>query len=93
MAVTSKRLIDLTEAELSEIVFAAMAQFPPAASVPAPELLDRQGAANLLVISLSKLDQLSRRELDPLAYRLVGSARRYSRADVLAWVQRQPANT
>jgi hypothetical protein len=87
-----RRLIDITEHELQEIIFAAMAQHTPAALSPPPELLDRQGAAQLLKISLSKLDQLSRREQDPLVYRVVGSVRRYLRADLLAWFNRQPAN-
>lgn len=87
-----RRLIDLDEQQLQEIIFTALATFAPAAAAAPAELLDRQGAANLLGISLSKLDQLSRGELDPLVYRLVGSSRRYFRADILAWVSRQPAN-
>jgi len=53
--------------------------------------LDRTGAAQWLKISLAKLDQLCRRETDPLPYFLCGDSRRFFRGDLGDWVRRQRA--
>lgn len=92
MTLPDRRLIDLTQTELKNIIVQVLAEMPVAAPTMPPELLSRIEAAQLLGISLSKLDQLCRREQLPIPYRTVGSVKRFFRAELLAWVQLQPSN-
>jgi predicted DNA-binding transcriptional regulator AlpA len=87
-----KRLIDLNETELKNIIVAVLAEMPIAAPTMPAELLSRTEAAKLLGISLSKLDLLCRRDTLPIPFRIVGAARRFFRSELLAWVQLQPSN-
>jgi hypothetical protein len=89
----AKRLIDLTAAELVELVDARLAHF---LSGPKPAsnddtLLDRGGAAKYLRISLTKLDLLCRSETDPLPFHLCGDSRRFDRDELRGWALRQGA--
>jgi hypothetical protein len=80
----------MSAAELVELVDSRLALFVEhGPSDQSDGLLDRAGAARFLVVSLSKLDVLCRREDDPLPYAMVADARRFDRADLAAWVKRQ----
>lgn len=86
----AKRLIDLTAADLIEIVDARLAAFLSGAAPSANDdgLLDRAAAAKFLGISLSKLDLLCRDEEDPIPFVRVGDVRRFDRARLKAWALR-----
>lgn len=89
-----RRLIDLTEDELRELVKTAvldtavdLASGKP--SEPSDGLLDRRGACKVLGCSSSKLDQLCRDEADPVPYIRLGEVKRFERAALLEWARRQ----
>lgn len=86
-----KRLIDLTAAELVEIVDARLAMFLDggAKSENDDGLLDRGGAAKFLKISLSKLDVLCREGENPLPFVRVGDSRRFDRDELRSYALRQ----
>jgi hypothetical protein len=56
---------------------------------PDSDVEDRSGAAKYLRISLSKLDQLCRRETDPIPFHLCGDSRRFLRSELRSWLERQ----
>ncbi|MBE7480242.1 MAG: helix-turn-helix domain-containing protein [Polyangiaceae bacterium] len=78
-------LVVLRADELAAVVRAAVAdalsEHEPAA---APTLLDREGCARLLGISVGTLDRLRREGLPELK---VGDAPRYEAEEVLAWLR------
>lgn len=86
-----RRIIDLTEDELDRKLEAKLALASGVGSAVDPDrALPRKQAAALLEVSLTQLDLLSRRDRpDPLPYYVVGAARRYLRAEVMAWLKRQ----
>jgi len=87
-----RRLIDLTEADLAELVDARLEAFldgEPKAANANDGALDRAGAAGFLAISLSKLDVLCRREVDPLPFYMCADSRRFLKEDLVAWLRRQ----
>lgn len=90
----ARRLIDLTEDDLDRKLEEKIAALLEDASSTAPldpeRALTRSKTAELLGVSLTQLDLLSRRERpDPIPFRRVGESRRYIRSDVLAWLRRQ----
>jgi hypothetical protein len=90
----ARRVIDLTAADLIEIVDARLALFLSGGAPTASNddtLLDRAGAAKYLKISLTKLDLLCRAESDPLPFSLVGDSRRFDREQLRSWALRQGA--
>lgn len=92
-APTAKRVIDLTAAELVEALAERMPDvliaYLEGSIKPPPELMTRAECAELLRISTAQLDLLSRRDVDPIPFEVVGDSRRYVRTDVHSWVRRQ----
>lgn len=86
-----RRVIDLTEDEFDRKLEAKLALVGGVSQPVDPDrALPRKQAAALLEISLTQLDLLSRRDKpDPLPFYVVGTVRRYLRADVMAWLKRQ----
>ena len=90
----TRRVIDLTAADLIEIVDARLALFLGGGAQAASNddtLLDRTGAAKYLRISLTKLDLLCRAESDPVPFTLVDDSRRFDRDALKSWALRQGA--
>lgn len=79
------RVVTITADELAGIVraavAAAIAEHEPAA---APKLLDREGCAQMLGVSLGTVDRLRREGLPELR---VGDAPRYEASVVLEWLK------
>lgn len=76
------RLVTITADELASIVREAVAA-ALAERKPEPELLDRDEAARFLRISLGTLDRATREH--GLPFLLVADARRFVKADLIAW--------
>jgi hypothetical protein len=87
----TRRVIDMTAGELTELLDSRIEMFLDGAPKPdnADGLLPRVEAAKFLAISLSKLDLLCRREADPVPFRRIGDSRRFDRAELKAWALRQ----
>lgn len=85
----SKRAIDLTGADIREIVADVIEEFiegMPKRQVD-DSYLDRSGAAQFLNISLSKLDALCRE--GGLPFHMVGDSRRFDREEIRGWARKQ----
>lgn len=87
-----RRVIDLTETELSTLIEAKLMAFGGSGpdAIDPDRALTRKQAAALLEISLTQLDLLCRPERkDPIPYSVVGESRRFVRAELTAWLRRQ----
>ena len=89
----TKRVIDLTTPELrdelKEMVTDVLTDFLSGEIKPPSEYLTRSECAELLRISTAQLDILSRRDVDPIPFEIIGESRRYVRVDVHSWVRMQ----
>lgn len=82
----TKRLIDMTGAELVEILDARIAFFLDAAPKPREDaMLDRAGVAKFLDLSTTQVDKLAREH--GLPFHRVGDVKRFDRDEVRAWVK------
>lgn len=92
----SRRVIDVSLAEMVEVFDARIAAFLEGGTRPANEAddgaIDRAGAARFLKISLSTLDLLCRRPDDPIRFHLVGDSRRFLKDELRAWLLAQEGN-
>lgn len=81
----TKRVIDLTAAELIEIVDARLAFFLEGAPKPGNDdsLLDRAGAAKFLKCSTAQIDLLCREQALP--FRRCGDVKRFDREELRSW--------
>jgi hypothetical protein len=91
----AKRVIDATTAELAEQVKEVVADVlvelldGALAGKERPEWMTRSECAEYLRCSLAQLDILSRRDVDPMPFEVIGDSRRYCRADVASWIRMQ----
>jgi hypothetical protein len=91
-----KPVVMLTTTQLAELVRIAASQaleeYEPAAATN-DGLLDRNGAAKFLNISLTTLDLLSKRGEDPIPYRRLGDSKRFCRVELREWFLRQKVDS
>lgn len=87
-----RRVIDLTEDDLRRIVLGIAFE---AGNVEKPHgddpsrAMPKSDVARFLGVSVSQVDILSRRAVDPLPYTIVGEVRRFPRLEVIEWLKRQ----
>jgi len=89
MSDSARRLIDLTDADLANLVDQRLAAHIGTIVSPANELLDRNGAAKFLNVSLPQLDKLIRSTALP--YHWLGESKRFDRDELLNWVKSSDA--
>jgi len=86
----TKRIIDLTVAELIEILDARICHFLENDSAKPDEVyMDRTGVAKLLDVSTHTIDKLCRDS--GLPFHRVGDAKRFDRDEVRDWLKAQDA--
>lgn len=83
----TRRLVDMTAAELLDLVDQRLEEHLTAPREPAnADLLDRAGAAKYLNVSVAQLDRLIR-EGDGPPYSRIGDSKRFDPTELKAWAK------